>query len=150
MIERREAPDPGRLVPEAAPWTFRGRVVEGRRLGRLLGVPTANLVPTECDPASWGSWAATATVRGRRLPAIVHVGVRPSIGGDAPVVEVHLLDFSGDLYGEELAVRLLRKVSEEVRARSIEELRTKIRDDVERVRRFFRRGARAARIRRDG
>lgn len=72
------------------------------------------------------------------MPAVVHVGVRPSIGGETPVVEVHLLDFSGDLYGERLEVRLLRKVSDEIRARSTEELRVKIRTDVERVRRFFR------------
>jgi riboflavin kinase/FMN adenylyltransferase len=85
----------------------------------------------------FGSWAAFALAGDRLHEAIAHVGVRPSVGGGGPLLEVHLFDFDGDLYGKHLQVSLLRKVSEEVRLESLELLRGKIEEDVRRVRRYF-------------
>ena len=128
----------------AAPWNalaqtteMSGRVVEGRRLGRLIGVPTANIALVGCDAALYGSWAAVARTGGRSYRAIAHVGVRPSVGGAEPLLEVHLFDYEGNLYGHSIRVRLLRKVSGEVRLESLDLLRLKIAADVRDVRRYF-------------
>ena len=116
-----------------------GTVITGRGLGRALGAPTANIALPTARPARYGSYAAIVVVRGRVHRALAHVGVRPSIGGAEPLLEVHLLDFDGDLYGVAMRVRLLRKVSDEMTLASLALLRRKIADDVRRVRAFFRR-----------
>ncbi|MCC6766590.1 MAG: riboflavin kinase [Deltaproteobacteria bacterium] len=114
-----------------------GIVVDGRRLGRLLGAPTANVVLPHGDASLYGSWAAIATIAARAYRALAHVGVRPSVGGTQPLLEVHLFDFDGNLYGHELRVRLLKKVSDEERLESLDLLRLKIASDLSAVRRYF-------------
>jgi len=121
-------------------WLFAwcGRVVPGARLGRTLGTPTANLVLGRCDPGLRGTFAAVVDGLERPYAAVAHVGVRPSIEGDGePLLEVHLLDFDGDLYGRTLTVRLAQKVSDEVRLPSLDALAHKIAADVALVRRYF-------------
>ena len=78
-----------------------------------------------------------AYIRDREFRAIAHIGVRPSVGGKALLLEAHLFDFEDDLYGEQLAVRLLQKVSEELDLRSLEELEHKVHEDVRRVLAYF-------------
>jgi FAD synthase len=126
-----------RRAADGLPRIFRGRVVAGRRLGRQLGVPTANLAVDDVDPAVWGSWAALARTVGRVFRAIAHVGIRPSVGGERLVVEAHLFGFDGDLYGRPLTVHLLERVSEERALPSLDALERKIHEDVRLVREFF-------------
>jgi riboflavin kinase/FMN adenylyltransferase len=115
----------------------RGRVEPGQRLGRVLGVPTANLALR--DPAApRGTFAGTVDGLDRRYRAVVHVGVRPSVAGAGTLLlEAHLLDFDGDLYGCELVVRLEHKVADELRLDSLDALARKIRQDVALVRAYF-------------
>ena len=86
-----------------------GKVIDGRKVGRTLGVPTANLQPAEgiLLPKS-GVYAAQARVEGEETlyPAVVNIGCRPTFGGENITVEPWLLDFNGDLYGRELQLRL--------------------------------------------
>ncbi|SHI56168.1 riboflavin kinase / FMN adenylyltransferase [Hymenobacter daecheongensis DSM 21074] len=88
-----------------------GRVVRGQQLGRTIGYPTANLElvePLKLVPARgiYAVWARTAA--GTRYPAMLSIGVRPTIGeGLAQTIEVNLLDFSGDLYGQELTLEFV-------------------------------------------
>ncbi len=88
-----------------------GVVVPGQQLGRTIGYPTANLKlvePLKLVPARgiYAVWAATAA--GTRHPAMLSIGVRPTIGdGLAETIEVNLLDFSGDLYGQELTLEFV-------------------------------------------
>lgn len=121
----------------AAATVMGGQVVEGRRLGRLLGAPTANIVLERCDVGLYGSWAAVATSGARFYRALAHVGVRPSVGDTQPLLEVHLFEFDGDLYGKRLHVRLLQKVSGEACLGSLDLLRLKIASDLRDVRRYF-------------
>jgi len=118
--------------------TCRGRVEHGRRLGRLLGVPTANLaLPRECG-VRFGTFAAIVEAFDGFHRAVVHVGVRPSVGaGGGPLLEAHLLDFEGDLYGRELTVHLAHRVADEVCVESLAALARKIAADVAAVRRYF-------------
>ena len=115
-----------------APFELRGEVVGGDRRGRELGFPTANLVP---DPAvacpGHGVYACTAN----GVPAAVNVGVRPTFGaGRMELVEAYLLDFDGDLYGQELRVRFIERLRGEMRFESVQALIEEMHRDVSRTR----------------
>jgi riboflavin kinase/FMN adenylyltransferase len=116
----------------------RGRVEPGRRLGRLLGAPTANLTLRPGAGLAFGTFAAIVDGLDRPYGGVVHVGVRPSVAaGGAPLLEAHLLDFDGDLYGREVVVQAECKVAEEVRLDSLDALARKIASDVAAVRAYF-------------
>lgn len=116
----------------------RGRVERGRRLGRTLGAPTANLTLGREFPGTYGTFAAVVEGLERPYRAVAHVGVRPSISAGAPpLLEAHLLDFDGDLYGREVVVKLEHKVADEVRLDSLAALAHKIAADVASVRAYF-------------
>lgn len=118
--------------------TCRGRVEHGRRLGRLLGAPTANVALPRDAGLPFGTFAAIVEGLERTHRAVAHVGVRPSVrAGDEPVLEAFLLDFEGDLYGRELIVKLVHKVADEVRMDSLSALARKIAGDVAAVRAYF-------------
>ena len=106
----------GRLL--GAPWSVSGRVVGGDRIGRELGFPTANvhLSPGRRMPLA-GIFAVTVHGAGDRpLPAVASLGVRPTVTDSGRLkLEVHLFDFSGDLYGARLQVDFLHKLRDEAR-----------------------------------
>lgn len=112
-----------------APFLLEGTVVEGDRRGRDLGFPTANLVPDdELVAPGHGVYAAFANGR----PAAVNVGVRPTFEtGRGLLVEAHLLDFDGELYGETLRIAFIARLRGERRFPSAEELVDQMREDVE-------------------
>ena len=106
-----------------------GVVVEGDRRGRTIGFPTANIVPgDDSHNVPRGVYAALAN--GRR--AAVNVGTRPTFAGATPgvVVEVHVLDFAGDLYGQTLRVQFVKRLRGEMRFADASELIAQLRQDV--------------------
>ena len=116
------------------PFLLEGEVVAGDRRGRELGIPTANIVPDD-RLAHPGHGVYAAWAHGR--PAAVNVGVRPTFDtGRGLLVEAHLLDFDGDLYGEILRVAFLERLRGERRFDSTEALVRQMRRDVEAVRRI--------------
>ena len=116
----------------------RGRVEAGRRLGRLLGAPTANLRVRDDGGVGFGTFAAIVEGLDRPHRAVAHLGVRPSVApGGTLLLEAHLLDFDGDLYGRELVVKLARKVADEVHLDTLDALARKIASDVAAVRAYF-------------
>ena len=124
----------------------RGRVEPGRRLGRLLGTPTANLRLARDAGLPFGTFAAVVDGVAQPHRAVVHVGVRPSVvSRGEPILEAYLLDFDGDLYGRELVVRLAHRVAGEERVGSLDALVRKIADDVMSVRVYFAGGQRTPR-----
>ena len=76
-----------------------GHVIYGRQLGRQLGVPTANIRLNRYRAPLDGVFAVTVSGLERTYEGIANVGVRPTIGGKEPLLEVHLFDFAGDIYG---------------------------------------------------
>jgi riboflavin kinase/FMN adenylyltransferase len=114
------------------PFLFEGVVVEGDRRGRELGMPTANIVPDDSFVSpGHGVYAAWA----HGYPAAVNVGVRPMFDtARGLLVEAHLLDFDGDLYGQRLRVAFLERMRGEKRFDSVDDLVAQMRLDVDRAR----------------
>jgi riboflavin kinase / FMN adenylyltransferase len=120
-----------------SPFHMRGEVAHGDKRGRTLGFPTANLVP---DPRlvvpDHGIYACRAHVAGHELVAAVNVGVRPTFKtGRGLLVEAYLLDFDGDIYGEELRLDFLERLRGEKRFDSVEALVEQMARDVDETRR---------------
>jgi riboflavin kinase/FMN adenylyltransferase len=112
------------------PYTLRGVVARGAARGRTLGFPTANLTAPSGLPLADGVYAARAEWDGRSAPAVVNVGVRPTVDGATRLVEAHLLGVSPDLYGRALTLAFLDRIRSERRFDSLDALRAQIAADV--------------------
>src|SRR5690606_3263502 len=90
------------------PYAIGGRVVRGRQLGRALGYPTANLRHARRVPPLAGIFAGIVHgAEGHPMPAVVSFGTRPTVDGTEPLLEAHLFDYRGDLYGRRIAVEFV-------------------------------------------
>jgi len=127
-------------------YSMSGRVVRGDRLGRELGFPTANVALRRDPVPLQGIFAVQVTGLGDApVAGAASLGVRPTVkSGAKPVLEVHLLDFQGDIYGRRLQVHFLKKLRDEAKYADLAALVEAIRRDVDTTRQFFR--ERAARI----
>ncbi|WP_067584460.1 bifunctional riboflavin kinase/FAD synthetase [Endozoicomonas ascidiicola] len=119
------------------PFTMMGRVVKGQQLGRTLGFPTANIRACRRQLPLQGVFAVRTLVNGHRYDAVANLGVRPSVDGKKPVLEVHVLDFQGDLYDQTLRVEFIEKVRDEQKFESLETLRAAITEDIETARKML-------------
>jgi riboflavin kinase / FMN adenylyltransferase len=117
------------------PYAVFGRVVPGRKLGRELGCPTANIETDGFQLPPDGVYAVRVRIGEKTFAGVANLGVRPTVSrGDKRMLEVHLLAFEGDLYGLEIEVEFLRFLREEKKFGSMEELRAQIGRDVAAVR----------------
>jgi riboflavin kinase/FMN adenylyltransferase len=115
-------------------WQAEGEVGHGDKRGRLLGFPTANIrLPDDCALAL-GIYAVKVRHRGRLLDGVASFGRRPTFDDGAPLLEVHLFDFSGDLYGETLVVSLVEHLRPELKFASVDALVTQMGRDCEEAR----------------
>ncbi len=120
------------------PYHMSGRVAHGDKRGRTLGFPTANIFLHRKRTPLQGVYAVQ--VRGiddQPLAGVANVGDRPTVDGVRSLLEVHLLDFAGDIYGKYVQVAFLRKLRGEQRFDSLEALREQIARDTEQARDFF-------------
>jgi len=120
-------------------YSIAGKVVRGDHLGHKLGFPTANLDTTGLLLPPNGVHAAHAKVGGKNFRAVLNIGIRPSVDQPTqqPRLEVHLLDFSGELYGQEMEVTFAAKLRDEQRFSSLDELKAQIARDVVQARKAF-------------
>jgi riboflavin kinase/FMN adenylyltransferase len=117
----------------------RGWVIHGDGRGRRLGYPTANVeVRSHCAIPTHGVYAVYASVGGRKHPGVANVGVRPTFGPSELTIEVHILDFQGSIYGEEILVEFIERLRSERRFADEEALCTQIKVDVARAREILR------------
>ncbi|MDR2166039.1 MAG: bifunctional riboflavin kinase/FAD synthetase [Zoogloeaceae bacterium] len=141
----RQALGTGNLVKAAAflgrPYATTGRVVHGRRLGRQLGFPTANLYLRHAPLPLTGVFAIRVLLDGRMLSGVSNVGLRPTLetGEARALLEAHVLDFQGDLYGRLLTIEFAHRLREEMKFSSLDVLKAQIARDVDAARDFFRR-----------
>ncbi len=125
-----------RLLGE--PFHISGRVRHGDQIGRQLGVPTANLALKRRHSPLWGVYAVRVQGIGdTTYNAVANVGRRPTVDGDDARIEVHLLDFEGDLYHRHLRVDFLHYLRPELRFDSLEILTKAIENDIDRARVWF-------------
>ena len=117
--------------------TIEGTVEHGRRLGRELGFPTANLAVPDDVRIEDGVYRSRATLDGRSYDAMSNLGDNPSVGGCRRRLETHLFGFEGSIYGRTLRVELLERIRGERRFPSIEALREQIARDRERIERMI-------------
>ena len=111
--------------------TIEGVVEHGRRLGRELGFPTANMAVPDSVTAADGVYYSRVEVDGTRYDAMSNLGSNPSVGGAVRHLETHIFGFGGSLYGRTLRVELVRKIRDERRFATIGELRAQIARDKE-------------------
>ena len=111
--------------------TIEGVVEHGRRLGRELGFPTANMAVPDSVTAADGVYYSRAEVDGTLYDAMSNLGSNPSVGGSVRHLETHIFGFGGSLYGRTLRVELVRKIRDERRFATIGELRAQIARDKE-------------------
>ena len=111
--------------------TIEGVVEHGRRLGRELGFPTANMAVPDSVTAPDGVYYSRAEVDGTLYDAMSNLGSNPSVGGAVRHLETHIFGFGGSLYGRTLRVELVRKIRDERRFATIGELRAQIARDKE-------------------
>jgi len=115
------------------PYQLRGTVVDGKRLGRRLGFPTANVRPSEprqLIPACGVYACRVITVDGVQRNAMVNIGVRPTVERNGcPTIEAHIFDFDGDLYGQPVALNLIARLRDERCFSTIDGLRMQLLKD---------------------
>lgn len=121
------------------PYRISGRVMHGKKLGRTLGFPTLNLAIKHARLSLSGVFAVTVAGLGdSEIHGAASLGVRPTVGdGLKPVLEIHLLDFDRNVYGERVTVSFLNKLRDEEKYATLELLKAQIARDVENVRKFF-------------
>jgi len=119
------------------PYSVEGPVVEGRKLARQLGFPTANVATGEVQLPPDGVWQVTASSDGVDFHGVANLGMRPTVDGTTRALEVHLFDFTGDLYGRTLEVTFVSYLRGERKFESIEALRQQIESDVLTTRKLF-------------
>ena len=117
------------------PYTISARVIGGERLGRRLGYPTANLpLRRRRSPLSGIFAVRVRGIASGALPAVASLGRRPTVGGGAMLLEVHVFDFSADLYGRRIEVEFVAKLRDEARFDTLEALVAQMHRDAEAAR----------------
>ena len=120
-------------------YSLAGRVVKGDGVGHKLGFPTANLEVTGLVLPPGGVYAVHATVQGQTHRAALNIGYRPTLQNPDPQlrVEAHLLNFRGELYGEEMEISFVAKLRDEKKFPTMAGLRAQIARDIVDVKSYF-------------
>ena len=121
------------------PFSILGTVVAGDALGRTIGFPTANLNRHNEVAPPHGVYAVRAQIAGKPRSGLVNIGTRPTVksAGHAALTELHVLDFSGDLYGMDIEVFFIARLRDEKKFASLDELRAQIQRDEQAARRIL-------------
>ncbi len=120
------------------PFSLHGPVVHGAHRGRSIGFPTANIaVGADLAVPSFGVYVTRAYLGEAAHPAVTNIGRRPTFDDGPPSIETYLLDFDGDLYGQELRIDLLARLRGEQKFAGVEQLLDQIRRDVAGARQYF-------------
>ncbi len=121
------------------PLQITGRVIQGKKIGRRLGFPTANIAYPEdgCDMPCGVYLALLTLPEGQVLHGILNHGHHPTLPDGPPAVEVHLLDFAGDLYGQVVQVTYLRFMRPEMKFPTVEAMQQQVMGDIAEAKQWF-------------
>lgn len=116
------------------PFVVRGEVLDGKHLGRTIGLPTINQrMPEDGVVPRYGVYESRTVVGGAEYRSISNVGMRPTVAGESLNCETHIIGYEGDLYGESVPVRFVRFLRPERKFPSVEAMREQIESDIERM-----------------
>jgi riboflavin kinase/FMN adenylyltransferase len=113
------------------PYSISGRVMHGDKRGRSIGFPTANISLRKLFTPRLGVYVVSAEVSGKKYKGVANIGLRPTFGGIIPRAEIHLFDFSDDIYGKEMRVELRSFLRNEKPFASLDALKEQITRDVQ-------------------
>ena len=122
------------------PYILSGEVIKGNQLGRTIGFPTANIQVNDATKIIPGNGVYLVQVNYREflLNGIMNIGVRPTVGESVENrIEIHIFDFNEDIYGQELQVLVIKKVRNEFKFDSVDQLASQIAEDIRFARDFF-------------
>lgn len=120
------------------PYMMDGQVAHGDKIGRQLGFATANIRIKHNPLPMTGVFAVEVAGVGEQvLPGVANLGIRPTVGGTRPLLEVHLFDFNRDIYGAHISVRFVKKLRNEQRFPNFDALKAQIAADAVAARAFF-------------
>lgn len=110
---------------------FSGKVVEGNKLGRTIGYPTANILPDDADKLipAYGVYAVTVLVQEKLFNGMMNIGVRPTVDGTKRMIEVNIFDFDKDIYGETIKVTVKKWLRNEVKFSGLDALQEQLAND---------------------
>ncbi len=119
-------------------YSISGRVTHGKKEGRVLGFPTANIELQRMKTALQGIFVAKVVIEGLPdQPSVAYIGSKPTLGGTRSLLEAHLLDFSGNLYGRSIKVEFLQKLRDDKKFDSFESLKEQITIDANKAKEYF-------------
>lgn len=110
-------------------WAVEGVVEQGARLGRTLGFPTANLTLGDLIEPRRGVYAVRTLIDGVSRPGVANFGRKPTVGGSEPLLETHVFDFNGEIYGKSITVSFVSHLRDEVKFPSLDALKAQIAED---------------------
>lgn len=123
-------------------YSIKGKVEYGNRIGTLIGFPTANIIPVrDFALPDTGVYFTKTAVDGKMYNSITNIGVRPTVSNtETKIIETHIFDFSGWLYGKEIEVWFIEKHRDEKKHKDIIELKDQIESDIRKAIEFFKEG----------
>lgn len=128
------------LIPPllGRPYCIQAEVLHGKALGRTIGIPTVNqYFPGNLAVPKLGIYITQTAVNGKERPSVTNVGIRPSVDDGTRVnCETHILDFDGDLYGQCVTVRFIKRLRDEIRFESLDALKEQIQRDITTTREY--------------
>lgn len=120
------------------PFNIKGRVITGERIGRTINFPTANLkYPTDIIKPEKGVYATLAEIDGKIHKAMANFGKRPTVNGLGLLLEVHLFDFNENIYDKDIKVYFVKKIRNEIKFSSIDELKKQLKIDEKEIKYYF-------------
>jgi len=119
------------------PYMIGGTVMAGDGRGRTIGFPTINLQTEFPLIPGRGVYVSSVEIGRKRLPAVTNIGFNPTFDGQSLTIETYIMDFSQDLYNQKVALYFLDRIRDEVKFSSVDELKDRIRKDVEIARAYF-------------
>jgi riboflavin kinase/FMN adenylyltransferase len=121
-----------------APYSMTGRVVDGQKLGKILGFPTANVnLHRRASPIAGIFAVRVGGLGDERLDGVASLGTRPTVAGTDPVLEVHIFDFDRDIYGEYIRVEFVAKLRDEEKFPDLQSLTEQMRIDADNARKIL-------------
>lgn len=112
-------------------WSVSGQIEEGQKLGRTIGFPTANLRLGDIIEPKFGVYAVTVNVAGSVHHGVANFGRRPTVGSSDPLLEVHLIEFSEDIYGASIEISFVEFIRPEQKFDQLDDLKKQIAKDKE-------------------